>query len=82
MKDFIATWQTYVHAEPTILAGKPVVRGTCLSVDFLLELVANGWREETMLQEYPQLTSEARQAIFQFVAEYMRDAAFYTRIAA
>lgn len=78
----MTSWQNYLHADPTILAGKPVVRGTRLSIDFLLELLANGWREETILHEYPQLTPEALQAVFQFVAECMRDAAFYTRIAA
>lgn len=36
------SWQTYIHADPAILAGKPVVKGTRLAVSFLLDLLAEG----------------------------------------
>ncbi|NEP15214.1 MAG: DUF433 domain-containing protein, partial [Symploca sp. SIO2C1] len=36
-------WGEYIHCDPKILVGKPVVKGTRLSVEFLLGLFAEGW---------------------------------------
>ena len=44
--------------DPAILVGKPVVRGTRLSVDFLLGLMAQGWPDSEILRNYPGLTRE------------------------
>ena len=44
--------------DPAILAGKPVVRGTRLSVEFVIGLLAEGWREADVLRAYPALTHE------------------------
>lgn len=41
--------------DPAILAGKPVIRGTRISVDLVLELLASGWQETMILKEYPGL---------------------------
>jgi uncharacterized protein (DUF433 family) len=56
-------WREHIHSSPDILAGKPVVRGTRLSVEFLLGLFAEGWTEEQVLASYPQLTPGALKAI-------------------
>ena len=69
-------WQKYIHAHPDILVGKPVLRGTRLSVDFILDLLAAGWKIEQLLESYPQLTPESIQAILAFAAENLRDEAF------
>jgi len=70
-------WQDYIHTDPAILVGKPVVKGTRLSVDFLLGLLAEGWTAETILQNYPQLSHKALQAVFAFAAEVMREESVY-----
>ena len=44
--------------DPEILAGKPVIRGTRLAVEFILELLAAGQRESDLLANYPGLTRE------------------------
>jgi uncharacterized protein (DUF433 family) len=44
--------------DPEVLAGKPVVKGTRLSVDFLLGLLAQGWSEAEILRNYPGLQRE------------------------
>lgn len=44
--------------DPAVLAGKPVVRGTRISVDFVIGLMADGWSEADILQNYPGLTHE------------------------
>lgn len=70
-------WHPYIHTDPAILLGKPVVRGTRLSVDFLLGLLAEGWTESRILENYPQLSYEALQAVFAFTAEVMREERVY-----
>ncbi len=47
-----------IIVDPEILAGKPVIRGTRLAVEFILELMAAGQREDEILANYPGLTRE------------------------
>ncbi len=44
--------------DPKILTGKPVVRGTRLSVEFIIGLMAEGWSEADVLANYPRITHE------------------------
>jgi uncharacterized protein (DUF433 family) len=44
--------------DPAVLAGKPVVRGTRLSVEFVIGLMADGWNEADILANYPGLSHE------------------------
>jgi len=57
--------------DPAILGGKPTVRGTRLSVEFLLGLFADGWTHEQVLESYPSLTPEALRAVFAHAAEVL-----------
>ena len=61
-------WQEHIHVDSAVLTGKPVVKGTRLSVDFLLGLFAEGWTEPQVLENYPQLSHESLQAVFAFTA--------------
>ena len=56
-------WHDYIHTDPQVLRGKPVVKGTRLSVEFILRLFAVGWSEQQVLENYPTLTVEAIKAI-------------------
>jgi uncharacterized protein (DUF433 family) len=47
-----------IVVDPKILAGKPVIRGTRLAVEFILELLAAGQSENDVLTNYPGLTRE------------------------
>jgi len=71
-------WRQYIHSDPEILVGKPVVRGTRLSVDFILNLFANGWTQEQVLENYPTLTGDALRAVFAFASECMSEEVLYT----
>ena len=51
-------WRDYVIEDPAILAGKPLIKGNRLSVEFILELIAAGWAHEQILQNYPRLQRE------------------------
>ncbi|QLE56218.1 DUF433 domain-containing protein [Nostoc sp. TCL26-01] len=70
-------WQQYIHSDPKILLGKPTLKGTRLSVEFILGLFANGWTVQQILDNYPTLTPQSVQAVFAFVAECMRDESLY-----
>ena len=70
-------WQEYIHADQKILVGKPALKGTRLSVDFVLRLLANGWTREQILAKYPRLTPEMLQACFSFAVECLEEESFY-----
>ncbi|MEN6640889.1 MAG: DUF433 domain-containing protein [Armatimonadia bacterium] len=48
-------WRDRIHVDPEILAGKPAVKGTRLSVEFILGLLEQGWSEDDVLANYPGL---------------------------
>ena len=47
-----------ISLDPDVLTGKPVVRGTRLSVEFVIGLLADGWGEQDILRNYPGLTHD------------------------
>jgi len=51
-------WQSRIEINPKVLAGKPVIRGTRLSVEFVVDMLANGWSEQQILDNYPRLTRD------------------------
>lgn len=44
--------------DPAILAGKPVIRGTRLSVEFIIGLLADGWSEAAIVENYPGMAHD------------------------
>ena len=62
-------WRELIHSDQDILFGKPVVRGTRLSVEFLLRLFAAGWSEEQVLNNYPNLKRADLRAVFAYAVE-------------
>ena len=58
--------------DPAILAGKPVVRGTRLSVEFIIGLMADGWSEAEILREYEGLTHEDLAACLAYARDVLR----------
>lgn len=59
---------SWIVTNVEILGGKPCVKGTRLSVEFLLELAASGATQADILARYPQLTADALAAAFRFAA--------------
>lgn len=70
-------WQERITIAPEVLSGKPVVRGTRLAVEFIIELLACGWSEEEIVRNYPGLVSEDIRACLQYAAEMLRDERVY-----
>jgi uncharacterized protein (DUF433 family) len=50
---------------PAILAGKPIIRGTRISVEFIIGLLADGWSADDVLDNYPHLSKEQIAACLQ-----------------
>ena len=67
------TWTDHIHADPAVLGGKPVIKGTRLAVDFVLGLLAEGWSRDQLRKNYPQLTDDALRAVFAYAAEVLHD---------
>jgi uncharacterized protein (DUF433 family) len=51
-------WKERIIIAPNILAGKPVIKGTRLAVEFIVDLLAQGWSEAEILRNYPGLTKD------------------------
>jgi uncharacterized protein (DUF433 family) len=64
--------ESLIVADPAVLGGKACVRGTRLSVEFLLELAASGATQAEILREYPQITPEGLAAAFQYAARALK----------
>lgn len=71
-------WRNFIHSDPEVLLGKPVIKGTRLSVEFILGLFAEGWTEKQVLENYPVLTAEALRAVFAFATDCMREEYLYS----
>jgi uncharacterized protein (DUF433 family) len=65
-------WQERIEVDPRILVGKPVIKGTRIAVEFLVELMAEGWTTDQILGNYPQLTAEDLQASLHYAADSLK----------
>jgi len=64
--------KVYVKSDPNIMMGKPVISGTRITVEMILEKLSAGETIEQMLDEHPQLTKEAIQAALSFAAKALK----------
>ena len=62
--------------DPNVMVGKPVIRGTRLTVDFILNLLAQGSTEDDILNEYRGLEIEDIQACFLFATKFLKNTDF------
>lgn len=71
-------WRDHIHSAPDVLLGKPVVRGTRISVELILELLGSGWTEAMLLESYLTLSPEALRAVFLYLRECMQDELYFS----
>jgi uncharacterized protein (DUF433 family) len=60
-------WQEHIVSDKQILLGKPTIKGTRISVELILELLAAGWTEKQILESYPSVSEEALRAVFAYL---------------
>lgn len=70
-------WQERITVDPKVLVGKPIIKGTRISVEFVLELLGEGWSVEDVLQEYDHLTREDIQACLAYASDMLKSERVY-----
>ncbi len=65
-------WQQYITVDPQILVGKPIIKHTRLAVEFIIDLMAQGWSESELLRNYPGLSREDIQACLAYASATLR----------
>lgn len=71
-------WREHITSDNNILLGKPTVKGTRVSVEHIIGLLAQGWTEQQILENYPRLTHESLQAVFSYIQECLKDGMLYS----
>jgi uncharacterized protein (DUF433 family) len=71
-------WRERITVDPKVLSGKPIIKGTRIAVEFILELLANSWTVEDILKSYPQLKREDVAAALKYAAEILKEEKAYT----
>ena len=66
-------WRERIVTDPDLLMGKPVIKGTRLSVELILGWLAQGWTTEQLLENYPQLKQLDIQAALAFASDMLRE---------
>jgi uncharacterized protein (DUF433 family) len=67
-----------IVSDPGVLGGKPCIKGTRISVEFILELVASGASRDDIISAYPQLRAEDVEQAARFAAESLKSDAVLT----
>lgn len=70
-------WQDRITIDPKILLGKPVIKGTRIAVEFVIDLLAQGWSESEILRNYPGLTHEDIIACLRYAGETLHSEKVY-----
>jgi len=65
------TLQERIIVDPKVLVGKPVVRGTRIAVELVVDLLAQGWTQEQILENYPTLTADDIRACLAYASEIL-----------
>lgn len=70
-------WKDRIETTPDVLAGKPVVTGTRISVELVVELLAQDWSPEDILEQYPALSRDDIQACLHYASERLQSERVY-----
>jgi len=71
-------WQDYIVSDQEVLLGKPTIKGTRISVEHIIGLLAQGWTEMEILENYPRLNQESMQAVFIYIRDCMNDGLLFS----
>lgn len=66
----------HIHTDPGILGGKPVIKGTRISVELILKFLAAGWSIDELLENYPTITRDDITAVFALAHELVTEERF------
>jgi uncharacterized protein (DUF433 family) len=69
-------WREHIESRPDVMMGKPVIRGTRITVEIILDWLAAGWTEAEIFENYPRLTPESLRAVYALSREVVHDQLF------
>lgn len=70
-------WEDRIAIDPAVLTGKPTIKGTRIAVEFLLELVAEGWSTDEIVRNYPGIAPEDVQAALRYAVASLKNEQIY-----
>lgn len=70
-------WEDRITIDPDVLVGKPIVKGTRISVEFVVDLLARGWTVEEVLEEYDHLTRDDVLACLAYASDTLKSERVY-----
>jgi uncharacterized protein (DUF433 family) len=70
-------WRERITVDPKVLVGKPVIKGTRIAAEFVVDLMGRGWTTEQILREYDHLTPEDIQACLAYASEVLKSERVY-----
>ena len=70
-------WEERITVNPQVLVGKPVIKGTRIAVEFVIDLLGRGWTIEQILREYDHLTAEDIQACLAYAGDMLKSERVY-----
>jgi len=73
----MVNWKERITVDPGVLVGKPIIKGTRISVEFVVDLLGRGWTVEQILQEYDHLTREDIQACLAYASDVLKSERVY-----
>ncbi|MDX2188768.1 MAG: DUF433 domain-containing protein [Bacteroidota bacterium] len=71
-------WQDYIISDKEILVGKSILKGTRISVEHIVGLLAQGWTESQIFENYPRISKESLQAIFLYIQDCISNNLIFT----
>jgi uncharacterized protein (DUF433 family) len=66
------SWQSRITIDPNVLVGKPIIKGTRISVEFIIDLLAQGWSTDEILHNYPGIVIDDIQACLSYASASLR----------
>jgi uncharacterized protein (DUF433 family) len=70
-------WQDRIIVDASVLVGKPIIKGTRISVEFVVDLLGRGWTVDQVLQEYDHLITEDIQACLAYASDVLKSERVY-----
>jgi uncharacterized protein (DUF433 family) len=70
-------WQAHIHSDPSILLGKPVIKGTRISVELILELYELGWTNAQIQESYTTINQEDLRAVFAYLKDCIQQEMYF-----
>ena len=65
-------WRERITIDPDILVGKPVIKGTRISVELVIDLLGRGYTSQQILEQYDHITAEDLQACLAYAGEILK----------